>query len=70
MIFVKWKEGLWCRATVVEVVQSGCVGAVNACPVTQLSSVQVFFLDYGFVERVAIQRYAKSRSSVKAKQLD
>ncbi|KAG7240408.1 hypothetical protein INR49_026979 [Caranx melampygus] len=55
MIFVKWKEELWHRATVVEVLQTGCVEAVGTCKVTQLSSVRVFFLDHGPTKTISIQ---------------
>ncbi|XP_070770407.1 RING finger protein 17 [Enoplosus armatus] len=55
MILVTWKEGLWCRARVVEVLQSGCVEAVKACPVTQLASIRVFFLDYGLTKSLIIE---------------
>ncbi|KAM3843321.1 RING finger protein 17-like [Diretmus argenteus] len=54
-IFVKWKDGFWCRATVVELWQSGSVAAVNACPITRLARVQVFLLDYGFTKAIALQ---------------
>lgn len=57
MIFVKWKEGLWCRARVVEVLQNGCVEAVKACPVDLLASILVFFLDYGLTKSISMQRY-------------
>lgn len=60
MIFVKWKEGLWCRASVVDVLQKGCVEAVKACPVSQLASIRVFFLDYGLTQSFTIQRYTHS----------
>ncbi|XP_021162995.2 RING finger protein 17 [Fundulus heteroclitus] len=55
MIFVKRKEVLWCRSRVVEVFQKGCVKAVKACPVTQLTSLRVFFPDYGFTESITVQ---------------
>ncbi|KAM3850456.1 RING finger protein 17-like [Diretmus argenteus] len=54
-IFVKWKDGFWCRATVVELWQSGSVAAVNACPITRLARIQVFLLDYGFTEAIVLQ---------------
>ncbi|KAM4731883.1 RING finger protein 17 [Anableps anableps] len=55
MIFVKWKEVAWCRATVVEVFQKSYVKAVKACPVSQLASLRVFFPDYGFTKSITIQ---------------
>ncbi|CAK6968526.1 LOW QUALITY PROTEIN: RING finger protein 17 [Scomber scombrus] len=54
-VFVKSEEGIWCRASVVEVFQTDCRKPVKACPVTQLASVQVYFLDYGFTKSVTIQ---------------
>nr|XP_046259663.1 RING finger protein 17 isoform X1 [Scatophagus argus] len=67
MIFVKWKEGLWGRATVVEVLQNGCVEAVKACPVNQLATVRVFFLDYGLTKSITIQSMDETtESSLKA----
>ncbi|XP_040005066.1 RING finger protein 17 isoform X2 [Xiphias gladius] len=67
MIFVKWKEGLWCRASVVEVLQNGCVEAVKACKVTQLASIRVFFLDYGLTKSIIIQsEEGTTESSLKA----
>ncbi|XP_059198689.1 RING finger protein 17 isoform X2 [Centropristis striata] len=61
-IFVKW-EGLWCRASVVEVMQNGCVEAIKACPVTELASVRVFCLDYGFTKSFTIQREEETTES-------
>ncbi|KAM9342298.1 RING finger protein 17 [Pholidichthys leucotaenia] len=55
LIFVKLENGLWCRARVVEVLQIGYENAVKACPVTQLASVKVFFLDLGMTKCITIQ---------------
>uniref|UniRef100_A0A3B4Y300 Ring finger protein 17 n=1 Tax=Seriola lalandi dorsalis TaxID=1841481 RepID=A0A3B4Y300_SERLL len=55
MILVKWKEGLWCRTSVVELLQVGCAEAVKTCKVSQLATVRVFFLDYGFTKSITIQ---------------
>ncbi|XP_073330079.1 RING finger protein 17 isoform X2 [Pagrus major] len=67
MIFVKWKEVLWCRANVVEVLQNECVEAVKSCLVYQLASIRVFFLDYGLTKTITIQSEEKStESSLKA----
>eukprot|EP00064_Thunnus_orientalis_P004775 superscaffoldBa00000447_g4787 len=66
-VFVKSKEGLWCRASVVEVIQNDCGEAVKACPVTQLASVRVFFLDYGLTKTITIQSEdGATESSLKA----
>lgn len=56
MIFVKWKEGLWARANIIELFQRGFTEAVRCCPVDQLESVQVFFIDYGITETISIAR--------------
>ncbi|XP_070694705.1 RING finger protein 17 [Pempheris klunzingeri] len=63
MVFVKSKEGLWCRASVVDVVQSGCMEAVKTCPVPHLASIRVFFLDYGLTKSVIIQSEEDSTES-------
>lgn len=55
VIFVKWKEGLWCRANVIEVFQKGFPEAVKCCPADQLASVQVFCLDYGVTETINME---------------
>uniref|UniRef100_A0A3B4Z7Q8 Ring finger protein 17 n=1 Tax=Stegastes partitus TaxID=144197 RepID=A0A3B4Z7Q8_9TELE len=55
MIFVKWKD-LWCRASVVEVLQNGSAEAVRACPVTQLEGIRVFLVDSGFTLSIDIPR--------------
>ncbi|XP_051260855.1 RING finger protein 17 [Dicentrarchus labrax] len=53
-IFVKWEE-IWWRASVVEVLKNGCVEAVKSCPVDQLASIRVFFLDCGLTKSITIQ---------------
>lgn len=59
MIFVKWKEGLWCRANVLKVFQKGFTEAVKCCPAYQLASVQVFCIDSGSTETVTIETEAQ-----------
>ncbi|XP_068185865.1 RING finger protein 17 [Antennarius striatus] len=54
LIFVKWKKDIWCRATVVEVSQQGCVAGVETCPISQLASIRVFILDHGCTETISI----------------
>ncbi|KAI4806017.1 hypothetical protein KUCAC02_010609 [Chaenocephalus aceratus] len=63
LIFAKSKEGLWCRASVVSVLQIGRADAGKDCPVTQLASVRVFFLDSGLNIRLPIQREEGSTES-------
>ncbi|XP_063353651.1 RING finger protein 17 [Pelmatolapia mariae] len=54
LIFVKWNEGDWCRARVVEVLQKGSLEPVKTCAVTQLASIRVFFLDHGLTKSITI----------------
>ncbi|XP_034430715.1 RING finger protein 17 isoform X2 [Hippoglossus hippoglossus] len=63
LIFVKWMEGLWCRASVVEILQSGCVETVKTCKVTQLANVRVFFFENGVTENITIEREEGSSES-------
>ncbi|XP_027147115.1 RING finger protein 17 isoform X2 [Larimichthys crocea] len=67
VVFVKWTDGLWCRANVLQMVEIGCVEDVKACPVDQLASIQVYFLDYGLTKSLIIQNdEATTESSLKA----
>ncbi|XP_054471060.1 RING finger protein 17 isoform X2 [Anoplopoma fimbria] len=63
LIFVKWKEGLWCRATVVEVFQTRCVDSVKTCSVNQLSGIRVFLLDSGVGKSLTIQSEEETTES-------
>ncbi|KAM6978397.1 RING finger protein 17 [Tautogolabrus adspersus] len=66
VIFVKQREGLWCRASVVAVTQSGCAESVKVCPVSQLASIRVFFIDFGQTRSFTIQSEdGSSESSLK-----
>ncbi|XP_072300260.1 RING finger protein 17 [Eucyclogobius newberryi] len=55
LIFVKYEDGLWHRARVVAVSQAGCTGTVKCCPVPQIASVQVFFIDTGLTTAITIK---------------
>ncbi|XP_032385352.1 RING finger protein 17 [Etheostoma spectabile] len=67
MIFAKCKEERWCRASVAEVLRKGCVEAVKACPATQLASIRVFFLDYGYCKIITIlSEEGNTESTLKA----
>ncbi|CAG5865302.1 unnamed protein product [Menidia menidia] len=55
LIFVKCKEALWCRSTMIEIFQKGSEEPVESCPVSQLARIRVFFLDYGFTKSITIQ---------------
>nr|XP_057938997.1 RING finger protein 17 isoform X3 [Doryrhamphus excisus] len=59
VIFAKGKGGLWCRANVLQVFQNGRAGTVAVCPVSQLSSVQIFFTDYGFTENISTEGFCR-----------
>ncbi|XP_013854998.1 RING finger protein 17 [Austrofundulus limnaeus] len=49
------KEGLWCRSRVSEeMFQKGSTKAVKVCPVTELTSLRVFCLDYGFTRHITL----------------
>ncbi|XP_038863006.1 RING finger protein 17 [Salvelinus namaycush] len=54
-VFVKWKEGMWCRATLTELFQRGHLDPVRSCPVPELHRVRVYFQDYGFCKGIALQ---------------
>ncbi|KAG9330401.1 hypothetical protein JZ751_025522 [Albula glossodonta] len=47
LLFVRWKEAMWSRATVMEVFQCGLEEPVSQSPVTELSKLRVFYKDYG-----------------------
>lgn len=64
-VFVKWKEGMWCRATLTELFQRGHLDPVRSCPVPELHRVRVYFQDYGFCKGIALQRYRHTRTHVK-----
>ncbi|XP_031169903.1 RING finger protein 17 [Sander lucioperca] len=67
MIFAKCKKDHWCRASVAEVLRKGCVEAVKVCPATELASIRVFFLDYGFCKILTIQsEEGNTESALKA----
>lgn len=59
MIFVKWKEGLWARANIIELFHRGFTEAVRCCPADQLASVRVFLIDYGITETISIAKKTK-----------
>lgn len=63
-IFVKWREGLWCRATIVELLARGCAESVTACSVKLLANIKVFFIDDGPTKSISIQRYAQLHMEV------
>lgn len=63
-IFVKWREGLWCRANIVELLTHGCAESVTACLVKQLASIKVFLIDNGLTRSISIQRYAQLHMEV------
>ncbi|KAK6309769.1 hypothetical protein J4Q44_G00196500 [Coregonus suidteri] len=54
-VFVKWKEGMWCRATLTELFQRGHLDPVRSCPVPELHRIRVYFQDYGFCQGIDMQ---------------
>ncbi|KAJ0070701.1 hypothetical protein NL108_017887, partial [Boleophthalmus pectinirostris] len=55
LIFVKYEDGLWHRARAMEVFQVGYTNTVKCCPVNQIASVQVFFIDTGLTTVITIK---------------
>uniref|UniRef100_A0A673WF16 Ring finger protein 17 n=1 Tax=Salmo trutta TaxID=8032 RepID=A0A673WF16_SALTR len=60
-VFVKWKEGMWCRATLTELFQRGHLDPVRSCPVPELHRVRVYFQDYGFCKGIALDMNERLR---------
>uniref|UniRef100_A0A4W5RKN9 Ring finger protein 17 n=1 Tax=Hucho hucho TaxID=62062 RepID=A0A4W5RKN9_9TELE len=60
-VFVKWKEGMWCRATLTELFQRGHLDPVRSCPVPELHRVRVYFQDYGFCNGIAMDMNERLR---------
>ncbi|KAJ8352610.1 hypothetical protein SKAU_G00240860 [Synaphobranchus kaupii] len=54
MLFVKWKESMWCRVTVVEMFQQGRGETVSRSPVAELAKLRVYFQDYGFSKDISL----------------
>ncbi|KAI4883302.1 hypothetical protein NFI96_024399 [Prochilodus magdalenae] len=48
LVFVRWKDDVWCRALVCELFQEGCLESVSRCPAAEVACLRVFFQDYGF----------------------
>lgn len=48
LVFVKRKDGIWCRATVSELIQKGHLESVTQCSANDVARLEVFFIDYGF----------------------
>lgn len=55
-VFAREGRGLWSRARVLEVFQSGCVEAVDVCPAGRLDRLRLFFLDSGLGKSLDIHR--------------
>ncbi|KAM8854806.1 RING finger protein 17 [Spinachia spinachia] len=67
VVFAREAGGLWSRARVVEVFQSGCVEAVRVCAAGRLASLRVFFLDSGFGKSLDMHGEEETaKSSLKA----
>ncbi|XP_076857432.1 RING finger protein 17 isoform X2 [Brachyhypopomus gauderio] len=54
LVFVRWKDEMWCRALVSELFQEGCLEPVSQCPVSEVARLRVFFQDYGFSKALAV----------------
>ncbi|XP_077073070.1 RING finger protein 17 isoform X4 [Siphateles boraxobius] len=54
MIFVYWKEDVWCRVTVTELFQKERFQSVTKCLALEVSRLCVYFQDYGFSKGFSI----------------
>ncbi|XP_052004314.1 RING finger protein 17 [Xyrauchen texanus] len=54
LLFVWWKEDVWCRVTVTELFQKECFQSVTKCPASEVTRLCVYFQDYGFTKGLAI----------------
>ncbi|XP_040057950.2 RING finger protein 17 isoform X1 [Gasterosteus aculeatus] len=62
-VFAREGRGLWSRARVLEVFQSGCVEAVDVCPAGRLDRLRLFFLDSGLGKSLDIHRAEETAAS-------
>ncbi|TRY97078.1 hypothetical protein DNTS_027273, partial [Danionella cerebrum] len=54
VLFVHWKEDVWCRVKVTELFQKGCLQSVTKCCAAEVTRLCVYFLDYGFSKCLSI----------------
>ncbi|XP_067300010.1 RING finger protein 17 isoform X2 [Pseudorasbora parva] len=54
VLFVYWKENVWCRVTVTELFQKECFQSVTKCLASEVSRLRVHFQDYGFSKGFSI----------------
>ncbi|XP_059355870.1 RING finger protein 17-like isoform X2 [Carassius carassius] len=54
MLFIYWKEDMWCRVTVTELFQKECFQSVNKCLASEVSRLCVYFQDFGFSKGISI----------------
>ncbi|XP_016093416.1 RING finger protein 17 isoform X2 [Sinocyclocheilus grahami] len=54
MLFIYWKEDMWCRVTVTELFQKECFQSVTKCRASDVSRLCVYFQDFGFSKGVSI----------------
>ncbi|XP_030642398.1 RING finger protein 17 [Chanos chanos] len=54
LVFMRWKETLWCRAVVCELYQRGHLESVTVCPVSEVARLRGFFQDYGFTQGLTL----------------
>ncbi|XP_028292804.1 RING finger protein 17 isoform X2 [Gouania willdenowi] len=55
LVFAQYEDGLWSRARVVKILQSGQSEEVNTCHITDLDTLHVFFQDYGPMKIITIK---------------
>ncbi|KAL1267800.1 hypothetical protein QQF64_033163, partial [Cirrhinus molitorella] len=54
MLFIYWKEDVWCRVIVAELFQKECFQSVTKCLASEVSRLSVYFQDYGFSKCISI----------------
>uniref|UniRef100_A0A8C1DMD7 Ring finger protein 17 n=1 Tax=Cyprinus carpio carpio TaxID=630221 RepID=A0A8C1DMD7_CYPCA len=54
MLFIYWKEDMWCRVIVTELFQKECFHSVTKCLASEVSRLSVYFQDYGFSKGISV----------------
>ncbi|XP_021334643.1 RING finger protein 17 isoform X1 [Danio rerio] len=54
LLFISWKDDMWCRVKVTELFQKECFQSVTKCLASEVSRLCVYFLDYGFFKGFSI----------------
>ncbi|XP_015234378.1 PREDICTED: RING finger protein 17 [Cyprinodon variegatus] len=63
IVFMKGRDGQWCRGRVVEVFQNTCEKSLKVSRVSQLSGLRVFLLDYGAIKYIPIKDQGRTDES-------